>query len=96
MVASRGQDTDPGLILDILGGIVSGGIDEIGLFRNRFSMAEWEALMAADSDGLRVGWDIANILYQYDDDPDDVTEDVALREIRAVASEWMNAEQSSR
>ena len=76
-------------MLDILRGIVSGGIDEIGLLRNRFNIAEWEALMASDSAGLRVGWDIANILYQYDDDPEGISEAVALREIRAVASGWL-------
>ena len=90
MVASRGQDTDPELILDILRGIVSGGIDEIGLLTKRFNIAEWEALMAADSEGLRVGWDIANILYQHDDDPDGVSEAMVLREIRAVASGWLS------
>jgi hypothetical protein len=89
MDASRGHETNPELMLDALWGIVAGGVDEIGPFRKRFNIAEWEALMASDSAGLRVGWDIANILYQHDYDPTDVTEAMALREIRAVASDWL-------
>ncbi|HYI25387.1 MAG TPA: hypothetical protein VD767_08265 [Thermomicrobiales bacterium] len=89
MNGASGHETNPGLMLDALWGIVSGGVDEIGPFRKRFNIAEWEALMASDSAGLRVGWDIANILYQHDYDHTDVTEAMALREIRAVAAEWM-------
>ena len=89
MNGASGHQTNPKLMLDALWGIVSGGVDEIGPFRKRFNIAEWEALMASDSAGLRVGWDIANILYQHEYDPTDVTEAIALREIRAVASDWM-------
>lgn len=89
MNGSSGQVTSPELMLESLWGIVSGGVDEIGPFRKRFNIAEWEARIASDPDGLRVGWDIANILYQHEFDPTDVTEAVVLREIRATASDWL-------
>ncbi len=65
-------------------GMVAGGMLDIGSFKNWFTSLEWERLMADDSAALRLGWDIENILYQHDYDPEDVPERVVKEELQDI------------
>ena len=63
---------------------LAGGSLDIGSFRKWFMNVAWEDLMASDSAALRLGWDIQNILYQHEDYPEDVPEQVVIDEIVRV------------
>jgi hypothetical protein len=51
-------------------GKLEGGELEIGEFNTWFMNSQWEARMANNSSALRLGWDIQNILYEWQDYPD--------------------------
>ena len=51
-------------------GRLEGGSLEIGDFITWFMNSEWEARMANNSSALRLGWDIQNILYEWQDFPE--------------------------
>lgn len=53
---------------DFLGRLEDGSL-EIGDFNTWFMNSEWEARMANNSSALRLGWDIQNILYEWQDFP---------------------------
>ena len=51
-------------------GKLEGGELEIGEFNTWFVNSQWEARMANNSSALRLGWDIQNILYEWQDYPE--------------------------
>ncbi len=85
------QRTDPLVMLSARVEALAGGSLDIGSFKMWFMSVEWERLMAADSDTLRLGWDIQNILYQHEDHPDNVSERVAVDEITGLWREYAAA-----
>jgi hypothetical protein len=56
--------------LEDFAGKLEGGELEIGEFNTWFMNSQWEARMANNSSALRLGWDIQNILFEWQDYPD--------------------------
>lgn len=54
----------------------------MGEFSDRFMSSRWEAVMAANSSLLHLGWDIQNILYEWMDFPEIVSRDSVVCAIR--------------
>jgi hypothetical protein len=65
---------------------LEGGSLEIGAFNTWFMSSEWEARMANNSSALRLGWDIQNILYEWQDYPDAISSWRVSQNIREAAS----------
>jgi hypothetical protein len=55
-------------------------------FRNE----AWEARNASDSSLLRLGWAIDNVLYQYENDPDDVTVEIVGAELVRLVKDFQS------
>ena len=64
------------------------GLIEIGDFQNWFMSSEWEVRMANNSSALRLGWDIQNILYEWQDFPDTIPAWRVARNIREAMSRY--------
>jgi hypothetical protein len=74
--------------LDDLTGRLEGGSLEIGAFSDWFMSSEWEARMANNSSALRLGWDIQNILYEWQDFPETIPTWRVVRNIRDAMSHY--------
>ena len=57
-------------MLDDFAGKLEGGSLDIGEFNTWFMSTEWDARMASNVAALRLGWDIQNILYEWQDFPE--------------------------
>jgi hypothetical protein len=63
-------------------------LTEISAFNTWFMSSEWEARMANNSSALRLGWDIQNILYEWQDFPDTIPAWRVERNIREAMSRY--------
>lgn len=70
--------------LDDLLSKVEGGSLEIGDFNTWFMNSEWEARMANNASALRLGWDIQNILYEWQDFPELISSSLVATSIREL------------
>jgi hypothetical protein len=75
-------------MLDVFTGRLEGGSLDIGAFNTWFMSSEWEARMASNSSALRLGWDIQNILYEWQDFPDTIPAWRVARNIREAMSRY--------
>lgn len=69
-------------------GKLEGGELEIGEFNTWFMNSQWEARMASNSSALRLGWDIQNILYEWQDFPDVIPAWRVAKEIREAMNTY--------
>jgi hypothetical protein len=69
-------------------GKLEGGTLPIGAFNTWFMNSSWEARMAADSAALRLGWRIQNLLFQWQDAPDEFTPQDLAEEILLAWKEF--------
>lgn len=66
---------------------LEGGEISIGDFSQRFMSSPWEAVIAANSSLLHLGWDIQNILYEWMAFPDLISSDQVAQQIRESIDE---------
>jgi hypothetical protein len=69
--------------LSVCLGKLEGGSLSIGEFSTWFTNARWESAMAANSDALHLGWDIQNILFEYQDFPDLIPSQQVIAALKA-------------
>ncbi len=70
--------------LSVCLGKLEGGSLSIGEFSTWFTNARWESTMAENSDALHLGWDIQNILFEYQDFPGLIPSQRAIASLRAL------------
>jgi hypothetical protein len=66
---------------------LEGGELSIGEFSQWFSNSRWEAVMAANSSLLHLGWDIQNILAEWMAFPELVSNDDVATQVREAIEE---------
>ncbi len=74
--------------LDDLTERLEGGLVEIGAFNIWFMSSEWEARMANNSSALRLGWDIQNILFEWQGFPETIPTWRVVQNIREAMSQY--------